>query len=429
MCVSLILAGAGLAAASAGGQAVAGAMAGNASQKAATQGAKAQQRAAARAQQNAYNMAQIAEKRIQQGTIGASEALQTYGEAAKGYAAQYGDEAQRRASEARGSGEERLVAGTASAAGALGKGLGEYKQEAARAGEFVREGATGAEQAYSRAMGAAAPIEVTDVAGRAPGRLAELSSQFERGFEEDPGYSFAREQGEQAIGRSAAARGGRLGGATLKELSRFNQGLAEQQYDKYMNRRVGAAQGADAMQLQAMQEQAAREQQARLASQGATIGVSGAQAGLRAGLGSQLGQLAVGSGQQSMLNANQLAALQQQMAAQRAGVWGNYGNLGSANAMSTGSQLAGLASGTGTNLANIYQQGGIAQGNAYIGAGSQATQLAQSTMPGYMAGVPYAGSGWQALGQGIGSMGNLALQGMMLNAMGAFGQGGGGYRV
>lgn len=46
---------------------------------------------------------------------------------------------------------------------------------------------------------------------------------------EDPGYQFRLQQGQKAIERAAAAKGGRLGGSTLKELMRYGQGLASEE--------------------------------------------------------------------------------------------------------------------------------------------------------------------------------------------------------
>jgi len=59
------------------------------------------------------------------------------------------------------------------------------------------------------------------------------------GFETSPGFEFQQEQGINAIERMAAARGNRLGGATLKEAGRYATGLASQDYGNYMNRLSG----------------------------------------------------------------------------------------------------------------------------------------------------------------------------------------------
>lgn len=55
-------------------------------------------------------------------------------------------------------------------------------------------------------------------------------------FESDPGYQFRMEQGQQALERSAAARGGLLSGAALKDTARFSQGLASQEYQSAFDR-------------------------------------------------------------------------------------------------------------------------------------------------------------------------------------------------
>lgn len=55
-------------------------------------------------------------------------------------------------------------------------------------------------------------------------------------FQADPGYQFRQQQGQQALERSAAARGGLLSGAAMKDAMRFNQGLASDEYTNAFNR-------------------------------------------------------------------------------------------------------------------------------------------------------------------------------------------------
>jgi len=55
-------------------------------------------------------------------------------------------------------------------------------------------------------------------------------------FIKDPGYEFRMSEGAKAIERSAAARGGVLGGGTLKALSRYNQDFASQEYNNSYSR-------------------------------------------------------------------------------------------------------------------------------------------------------------------------------------------------
>lgn len=55
-------------------------------------------------------------------------------------------------------------------------------------------------------------------------------------FTESPGYQFQLEEGTKALERGASARGDLLGGRQLKELTRYGQGLASQEYGGYLNR-------------------------------------------------------------------------------------------------------------------------------------------------------------------------------------------------
>lgn len=52
----------------------------------------------------------------------------------------------------------------------------------------------------------------------------------------DPGFQFRLQQGQQALERSAAARGGLLTGGTAKDLANYQQGLASQEYQGTYNR-------------------------------------------------------------------------------------------------------------------------------------------------------------------------------------------------
>ncbi len=62
-------------------------------------------------------------------------------------------------------------------------------------------------------------------------------------FQQSPGYQFARDQGLQAIQRSAAARGTLLTGGTLKALDQYGTGVANQDYNNYFNRAYQTNQG------------------------------------------------------------------------------------------------------------------------------------------------------------------------------------------
>jgi hypothetical protein len=58
-------------------------------------------------------------------------------------------------------------------------------------------------------------------------------------FHESPGYQFALEQGQKSINASAAAGGGALSGGVLKELTKYGQGMADQEYGNWQNRLQG----------------------------------------------------------------------------------------------------------------------------------------------------------------------------------------------
>lgn len=55
-------------------------------------------------------------------------------------------------------------------------------------------------------------------------------------FEADPGYAFRQSEGQKAIERGAAARGGLLSGSAMKGIQRFGQDLASQEYGNAYNR-------------------------------------------------------------------------------------------------------------------------------------------------------------------------------------------------
>lgn len=89
--------------------------------------------------------------------------------------------------------------------------------------------------------------------GRPPGDHSEpgavdfgyLSETFEEPFqfdpqqiESDPGYQFRMGEGLKALERSGAARGTLNSGRTLKEITRFGQGLASDEFSNAWNRRM-----------------------------------------------------------------------------------------------------------------------------------------------------------------------------------------------
>lgn len=83
-----------------------------------------------------------------------------------------------------------------------------------------------------------------DVGANALNRLVALNqpgadtSQF---LQMDPGYGFRLAEGQKALERSAAARGGLISGAALKAAQRYGQDLGSQEYGAAYNRLAGLA--------------------------------------------------------------------------------------------------------------------------------------------------------------------------------------------
>jgi hypothetical protein len=71
--------------------------------------------------------------------------------------------------------------------------------------------------------------------GLAPG--GEFNRNFTlQDFQKDPGYQFRMDQGQQALERSAAARGGLISGGTGKALTEYGQDYASGEYSNAYNR-------------------------------------------------------------------------------------------------------------------------------------------------------------------------------------------------
>jgi hypothetical protein len=129
-----------------------------------------------------------------------------------------------------------------------GQIAGEYSQyinnEAGRAAEGVESGVIDANSILEQIYGTAG--EVTDpyrkAGAQAVTSLADLmSGSFGKAptmadLQLDPGFDFRLQQGQKALEASAAARGGSLGGAALKSLARYSQGVASDEYAKAFDR-------------------------------------------------------------------------------------------------------------------------------------------------------------------------------------------------
>jgi hypothetical protein len=78
-----------------------------------------------------------------------------------------------------------------------------------------------------------------DAGGQALNKLNDPSFQKTFGmdeFQKDPGYDFRMAEGQKALERSAAARGGLQSGGTLKAVSRYGQDYASGEYQNAYNR-------------------------------------------------------------------------------------------------------------------------------------------------------------------------------------------------
>lgn len=71
--------------------------------------------------------------------------------------------------------------------------------------------------------------------------LAAYEASLGQGFQQSPGYQFAFGEGVNAIDRGASARGLLNSGARLRELTRFGQGMANQEFGNYQNRLAALA--------------------------------------------------------------------------------------------------------------------------------------------------------------------------------------------
>jgi len=170
----------------------------------------------------------------------------------------------------------------------------------------------------------------------APG--GSLTQQFNytpSDLQNDPGYQFQLQQGQQAINRNASAKGQNLGGGTLAALSQFNQGLAGTTYNNAYQRALGTFQTNRNNQFQGLSTLAGVGQQA--------VGQFGQETGQYAqGIGNAANTFAQGAGNNliggatysgniGLQGADQTAQLNAAIGNARAGgslsqgsIWGNY---------------------------------------------------------------------------------------------------------
>jgi hypothetical protein len=88
------------------------------------------------------------------------------------------------------------------------------------------------DQAPYRQAGYNALAEMQRTAGNVPG--AFKFGDYE--FKADPGYGFRLSEGQKALDRQAAARGGLISGGALKAATRFGQEMGSQEFGNAFNR-------------------------------------------------------------------------------------------------------------------------------------------------------------------------------------------------
>jgi hypothetical protein len=87
---------------------------------------------------------------------------------------------------------------------------------------------TRADQAPYREAGARALGKLESAADYTPFGMSQ--------FQADPGYGFRLSEGQKALERSAAARGGLISGGALKAATRYGQDMGSQEYTNAFNR-------------------------------------------------------------------------------------------------------------------------------------------------------------------------------------------------
>jgi hypothetical protein len=128
-------------------------------------------------------------------------------------------------------GTAAAILGSAAIGAASSRSAGKAQSRAAgQAADLQRE-------QFDRQMELQAPFREAGV--RALNKLEAASEYTPFGmaqFQADPGYGFRFNQGQKALERSAAARGGLISGNTGGALQQFGQGLASQEYQNAFNR-------------------------------------------------------------------------------------------------------------------------------------------------------------------------------------------------
>lgn len=287
------------------------------------------------------------------------------------------------------------------------------------ANQAIQGGVTGANQAlqnaYGQQMGLLSPY--LQAGGQGLSQLAAFmapggagTKQFDASMMEsqDPGYQFRLQQAQQALDRSAAARGSVLGGAQGKALDRYSQDYASNEYQNAWSRYMQGQQQQFGM-LQSLANYGAN-------ATGQAVGAAG---NLGAGMS---GNIMGGAGQigQNIYGGAGLTSGNLMTGGGR--IAANYANLADTlfrGNMSVGQQLANNAMQGNQWIGTMGLQGANMAGNAYM-------QGAQGQASGALA----SGNAWaQGLGNAFGQIGGGLMNNYNNtgNIWGRSSPGGGGY--
>lgn len=140
-----------------------------------------------------------------------------------------------------------LAAAGIGAAGAVGSAYisGKAAKKAAKSQEEAAREARSQFTPFTN-TGKSAVLSLAQLYGLSPDGSGPSGSPFPQSslddFTRSPDYAFARDQGIDALERSAAARGQLRGGNLLRDLTQFGSGLATQNFGGYVGRLMQLAQ-------------------------------------------------------------------------------------------------------------------------------------------------------------------------------------------
>jgi hypothetical protein len=207
-----------------------------------------------------------------------------------------------------------------------------------------------------------------------------LFEQFNaKEMEEDPGYAFRVAEGQKAIERSTAAKGGLQSGAALKAAARYGQEMGSQEYQNAFNR-FQANKAFQAQEYGNAFNRFTTERQNQLAPLQALTASGQASAAMQAAAAGSLSSASsqalqgYGAGQAAAYGNYGAAAgnIAAQQGAGASAALGNYGaGVSNTYAGSTAARQSAYG-GFGSNLTNIYGQQGSNQINAITGAANAA---------------------------------------------------------